>query len=688
LQFSLGPVQGFVAQSRRTRDLWSSSFLLSHLAAVAMDVVQSSSPAARFVLPAWDKMTSEANRQHDFGTVPNRFVVDFASADDARSAAQFAKEKIDGAWRKIADEVWKTFVEPVADPDSQTKAIWDRQVANFWEVSWVIGSVEESSQLLAARKNWRMTSATVEPGDHCTMMNDRQELSGMIRSQARVKQDEFWSALRSRVGKLDLAEDERLCAIALIKRMFPKVAEQAIGRKLDQTKLDQTSWPSTAYVAAIPWLIEVAKCPQTQDSAEKYAQEVKRLAENSLGERQTRIPKLKDLKKQRLTGEFLSLDGNFFQRAAISNPRVTPLEKQTDGIEDAAIRRELQRALDELSKKAGSKPSAFYALLLMDGDSMGALIGAARKLESADGESLASQALSQFSRGVPDVVGSCHGVTLYAGGDDVLAMLPLDSALSCAIKLTDSYCVAFKDLFGFAGEEIVKQATISGAIVYAHYHTPLREVLQTAHHLLDDVAKDATGRDSLAVAVFKSSGITAQWSAPWEHIRATNKDAKRDVRSGASNIIDELVEDLQGKSDRGKSGAGDTERSAEFSSGFLYNVRERFAALTDSALRRSGEFGELSEHLREDDLLKSVLIADYMRGLSHRGDPEVAEQNRHKAKVAIERLLQLCQRVKRRRIEGSDPPQYEPIKPDENTLGIDGALLVRFLAGDGKEDAE
>ena len=34
--FSLGPVQAFVAQARRTRDYWAGSFLLSFLSSVAM----------------------------------------------------------------------------------------------------------------------------------------------------------------------------------------------------------------------------------------------------------------------------------------------------------------------------------------------------------------------------------------------------------------------------------------------------------------------------------------------------------------------------------------------------------------------------------------------------------------------------------------------------------------------------
>jgi hypothetical protein len=39
-RFHIGPVQGFIAQARRTRDLWAGSFLLSWLAAQAMAAVR------------------------------------------------------------------------------------------------------------------------------------------------------------------------------------------------------------------------------------------------------------------------------------------------------------------------------------------------------------------------------------------------------------------------------------------------------------------------------------------------------------------------------------------------------------------------------------------------------------------------------------------------------------------------
>ena len=101
LHFSLGPVQGFVTQSRRTRDLWASSFLLSHLAKVALDVV--GGHGGQIVLPAWDAEAKSNAQQHDFGTVPNRFVVDVA---DGRATAEAASAALHSRWKEVADAVW------------------------------------------------------------------------------------------------------------------------------------------------------------------------------------------------------------------------------------------------------------------------------------------------------------------------------------------------------------------------------------------------------------------------------------------------------------------------------------------------------------------------------------------------------------------------------------------------------
>ncbi len=38
--FTIGPVQGFVSQARRTRDFWAGSFILSWLAGVAIKATE------------------------------------------------------------------------------------------------------------------------------------------------------------------------------------------------------------------------------------------------------------------------------------------------------------------------------------------------------------------------------------------------------------------------------------------------------------------------------------------------------------------------------------------------------------------------------------------------------------------------------------------------------------------------
>jgi CRISPR-associated protein Cmr2 len=679
LEFSIGPVQGFVAQSRRTRDLWASSFLLSHLAETAMH--QLAPHRGTLLVPSPQALAAQA--RHDFGTLPNRFIANFTDTQSATQAAQAAAAAVRQRWQAVADAVWTQSLEGLVDsaPDltAHTRVIWDRQVLNFWELSWVVASPTRSSHLQAARKNWRTSPATVEPGDHCTMMHDRQELSGWIRSVSRddrTRQDHFWATLREKLGQLDLADDERLCAIALIKRLFPKTEVQKQLFPDRPKPIAHTNWPSTAFIAAIPWLKDVASNSACQNAAAAYADSVQQHAGDSFGERHSKIPALAKLRKQGNSGRFLELDGNFFQKNALANPNVTPLkttapDSANTPATDATTRQQLAQKLTELCRTAKSHPSPFYALLLMDGDSMGRLLAGARD-HIDNGETSVSDALHVFSTNVSQIVGNHLGVTIYAGGDDVLAMLPIQTALACAMQLADEYRGAFMNCL--KNETISRHATLSGALVYAHYRTPLQQLQKTAHHLLDNVAKDATGRDSLAIAVYKSSGITAQWAAPWDHIRT------QDTSASPNNIIDAVLHDINGTPHHPASNTHPASR-AEFSTSFLYNVRERFSALTDSALTCPGEFGTLAPELTENnnDLLTSVLLADFLRGKARQHNAASPES----ARTAIQQLLKLCQRVTR-----SSEAAAATIQVDTNTLGIDGALLVRFLASEASKDAE
>jgi CRISPR-associated protein Cmr2 len=643
LYFTIGPVQTFVAQSRRTRDLWASSYLLSHLADVAMRAIEKTD--GKIILPYRERQEgtesrdSAASVQH--GRWPNRFV---AIVDDPKAAAETAKLAMLETWRTISEAVWRRFVEPAASNGNETKAIWDQQVGNFWEVSWVIARAPAPGDPdpLSLRKNWRTTSATVEPGDHCTMMGSWQELSGHIRSQSRKsreKQDQFWHQIRSRLGRLDLGDDERFCAIALVKRMFPLIAKETIG-----IDLNAASWLSTPYIAAIPWLKRV--CREHSAAARSYLEAVKPHREENRWRRENAsgIASLQSL-LQADCGEFLRLDADFLHETALANKRDTPLDVSEQV--DERVRAELGVALRNLYEQVSGGPSSFYAMLLMDGDSMGRLLSEARASLGDEGEQQVTRALGQFADTVSTTVSGYDGVTVYCGGDDVFAMLPVGQALPCAIALSKQYRDCFAQV---CQKTFAEQATISAGIVYCPFRAPLREVSATAHHLLDDVAKDQSGRNSLAVAVLKSSGLACQWSAPWDHVQEND-----------ATILERLVKRLGGSGDR----------PGELSSGFLFQIRDRYALLTNDPLTTPGRFGQLPEGMDAN----RILLAEYLRGQSRQGRAD-GEVQPERAEEMIELLMKVCQRAYRK--EGK-------LHIDADTLGMDGALLVRFLAGEAQE---
>ena len=74
--FSIGPVQGFLAQARRTRDFWAGSFLLSWLSGVAMLAVQKQHGTFVFRRPPddyleWDRGYAQRHRWTATGRYPS-----------------------------------------------------------------------------------------------------------------------------------------------------------------------------------------------------------------------------------------------------------------------------------------------------------------------------------------------------------------------------------------------------------------------------------------------------------------------------------------------------------------------------------------------------------------------------------------------------------------------------------------
>jgi CRISPR-associated protein Cmr2 len=600
LHFTFGPVQSFVTQARRTRDLYAGSFLLSHLAMAAMAAVEE---PGELVLPDFASLQKNVR---DHASAPNRFIAQFDSEAAAIESGRAATQALHNAWRAIADAVWNRYLEKAAACGRQTRDIWERQCDNFWNVSWVVDSAG-ATDVLDRRKNWQTHDPPAEGGDHCVLMGHLQELSGFIRSKQHDEQEAFWNAMREGAPDLDLEPNERLCAVAFIKRFFPSVAEKAIGRNLDAQ-----GWPSTVTIAALPWLRAIATRDDSCVKAKAYADD----AASEQGSTLRSWRRIRLLREYPTTaGRFRELSGNFLNRTALANADDTPLR-------DEARRPSLLRALQEL--ESADRAGNFYAVLVMDGDSMGALIG-------THGPAAVTSALTRFATCVPDVVAAHDGVCVYAGGDDLLALLPLDRALDAASAGHRLYAESF-------GANI--PATISAAIVFAHYRYAFSRVLATAHELLDNVAKGETGRDSLAISVLKPGGTACQWSAPFAHLL-----------KNTPHIFTPLLQKF---------------KAGVLTSSLLYNLRERFSLFMEGD----------GSCIKRDDLLR-LFTAEALIG---KRDSENRDEQRKETETLMGLLLDTCERVRRN-------PETKEIE-SADAFTFDGPRLVKFLALDGNEGCE
>ena len=260
------------------------------------------------------------------------------------------------------------------------------------------------------------------------------------------------------------------------------------------------------------WLNHLALQLSTQDLQKLFDAAVK--VSTHLDEYDTQIQLLQDTiykqnqdeKRRKLLKDFFSLDGNLFFEHVQQNPKAYGYKPNEMA--------DFKKIIAQLNKNSdNSAPSPFYALLLMDGDSLGSHMSDVNKQVSI------STALNKFTRAVPEIINSNNGFLIYAGGDDVLALLPLEDAIPCAQKVRDLYLRCFEN----SAILTTIPTTISAAIEFAHVKTPLTKILTDAHQLLDDIAKDKTGRDALAVRVWKTGGLVLEWAQPWAVIVENDK---------------------------------------------------------------------------------------------------------------------------------------------------------------------
>lgn len=222
----------------------------------------------------------------------------------------------------------------------------------------------------------------------------------------------------------------------------------------------------------------------------------------------------------------------------------------------------IRASVENLSKLIGEPPK-YYAILKMDGDNMGKVISgtrAVKDLREYAHPSVAgsvpenikrpitptvhvaiTRSLSNFAvNTVPDESKSHGAELLYAGGDDVFALVPAHKAISLAFRLQKTFREDWKGFEPLQG----KTRSMSAGILFVYYKEPLYSAVRRVNEL-EHMAKNS-GRNALTIGHLKHSGsyykVSLNWGVFGEPLKNLLKELS-DEESGLSNrIIHEISE--------------------------------------------------------------------------------------------------------------------------------------------------
>ena len=423
LLFSLGPVQSFIAQARKTRDLWLGSYLLSVLMEEAMRGMEK-----QLVFPAEPTISGK------IPDLPNRYIAIYDKKDEAIYEARESEKRIIALWKSIYGDVWNKVIRGATLNNTDTKEIWARQVnpERFFEVFWVVVQgnrddyanwLSETQVALAARKHLRHVRQenptndikymeVPEKGDKSTISGEREALRGTGKDIYRDSVRNFWQQLviDKTLSSLDInrAGEERLDAIDTVKRFAYK--SSTIGKKLNVVGETQqgAGFPSTSSIATASFVEQILR-KGNEDTKRAFQEWLDVTTKDKLAiTPPDTIPCLYNITPQESTlADIRVRDGDcYFPETFVA----IRLEKdynisKVNGYSSSVASRG-QQGLRELLKGTDAlgitRPTPYYAMVQMDGDKMGVLLGSVNQKDGEKEHRAISSALSTFSRGVKD----------------------------------------------------------------------------------------------------------------------------------------------------------------------------------------------------------------------------------------------------------------------------------------------
>lgn len=592
LSISIGPVQDFIAAARKTRDLWAGSKLLSDISRDAAAALKKA--GADLVFPPLSALEDEGV------AVANKLVAISTDADPAALAAEA---------RAAAVKRLNTFL------GDAKKAAQDRGVRNG--IDWALAQKQADGFLEFYAAWWPLADDSPEVFDEARiqverLLAGRKALRDFAPSNSRAGKPKS-SLDPGRDSVLDFTLDEdKLKA----NRFGIKKGEMLDGVSLAKRVADTQRFVSTARVACDPFVRRlVSDLPDAlTDVLLRIGKELCKL-DSDLSRAFKGFDQFQDF----------PYDTQLFWGDAVSDRDATEEEKELAKKFYGAVM-EAKRALDI------PEPTPYYAILVADGDGMGSVISEVSRTQGRGKLVELSEKLGEFAAKAVKVVEDHQGAPVYVGGDDVMAMLPLDRALECADELRRKFHELLKS-FGTGDSKL----TLSCGVAIVHYTALLQKAIGWARAAEKD-AKQNSGKNALAVHLhtrtagddyirvrhtWKDSekageGWWTQW-CKWQASRQLPRQAAYQLRELAREFegLDEpeaLAKEVERIVKRKRSEGGGKDLDPKVAEAIRDAVKDSSGAVTPESLRHAVDGILICRHITTAKLIAGELPASAEEG--------------------------------------------------------------------------
>jgi len=567
---SITPVQPFIARARKLRDFQTGSVLLAWLAFEGLCWVMENLGPDHVLYPSlidqplineylstkwYVNGVVSLNSRRDIASLPNKFLF-LVPLEQAKAIGAGIAARINNAWGDLCDRVEKQLIDTCGAENEHIHTIFKRQNSHFWDIQWAAAKLldvgdkpafenllpekgfsnplavfEIFNQLVKDQMNFDMDSRGMlytathalvqsalasqktkqqvrrapENGEKCHLCGEFEVVHGVRHTSDQSASEynghinRFWKNLKTQ-WETDFGKNEKLCSICMVKRIAYRVLKKEKEHLLNNSFAQSEGFPSTTEMAV----------------------------------------------------------HNYFKRK---------------GINDKTERKKIAQAIHEESIEKTDNRDCYYAILLMDGDHMGKLVNGEtlastwkscmhpeivqrlqnpgfneayhnvwqkifdhypQRILTPSIHAAISEALGDFAMyGVAAIIEQFKGRLIYAGGDDVCAVLPVDLAFDAAEAIRKYYISEFKLINGNASQDVKdnwriepgklslnlgrrKDISISAGIMICHHKESLSKMIEETHHLLDNQAKTEAGRNACAIELRKRSGGSRFFVRKWE----------------------------------------------------------------------------------------------------------------------------------------------------------------------------